>query len=161
MPDIISAHLCPVPAGLLHIGSSNREPRCLYSDFTKEHLDLRETTVFLQEDLKVGMNKIFYFHRSDFNNTSPFFSREDASTTPFSTADFPQILHQFSLPLLFGEAQEVWGTLTWCESLEDKEKCLSSLEAMIDYANSFGLGRNIYCAPHHHQQCFCAPSIYC
>ncbi|KAL4187739.1 hypothetical protein AMTRI_Chr09g20530 [Amborella trichopoda] len=54
MPDIIRA-LRPVPSGLQHMGLTNR---FLYSDFTKEHLDPRETTLFLEENLKVGMNKI-------------------------------------------------------------------------------------------------------
>ncbi|KAL4187750.1 hypothetical protein AMTRI_Chr09g40550 [Amborella trichopoda] len=143
MPDIIRARLRPLPSGLLHVGSSNRDPRFLYSDFTKEHLDPRETTLFLEEDLKVGMNKIFHFRMSDFNNASPFLSREDASTTPFSTVEFPRILHRFSLPPVSREAQEVWGTLTWCESLEAKAKCLTSLEAMINYANSSTMGHNI------------------
>ncbi|ERN13551.1 hypothetical protein AMTRI_Chr09g20550 [Amborella trichopoda] len=107
MPHIIRAHLHSVPSRLRHMGSTNRDPRFLYSDFTKEHLDLRKTTKFLKEDLKVGMNKIFHFRGSDYNNASPFLFCENATTTPFSTAEFPEILLRFSLPPPSREAQEV------------------------------------------------------
>ncbi|KAL4187736.1 hypothetical protein AMTRI_Chr09g20500 [Amborella trichopoda] len=34
-------------------------------------------------------------------------------------------------------------TLAWCESIEGKEKCLTSIKAMIDYANLYGVDQNI------------------
>ncbi|ERN13559.1 hypothetical protein AMTR_s00041p00236790 [Amborella trichopoda] len=84
------------------------------------------------------MKENFHFRGSDYNNSSPFRSHENASTTPFSTAKFPEIL-----PPMSREAQEVCGALTWCESLEAKEKCLTSLEAVIEHANYSALGHNI------------------
>ncbi|KAL4187748.1 hypothetical protein AMTRI_Chr09g20580 [Amborella trichopoda] len=134
MPDAIRARFRPVPSGLLCMGSGNHDPRFLYSDVSQENRDPRETTLFLEKDLKIGMNKIIYFRKSEFSCASPFLSREDADAIPFSSAELPRILQHFSFPPASSEAVEVGVTLTWCELLEALEKCLTSLEAMIDYA---------------------------
>ncbi|XP_011626128.1 BURP domain-containing protein 3-like [Amborella trichopoda] len=143
MPDAIRARFRPVPPGLLRMGLGNRDPRFLYSDFSQENRDPRESTLFLEKDLKVGMNKIFYFRKSKFSCASPFLSREDADTIPFSSAELPSILQRFSFPPASSEAVEVGVTLKWCELLEAREKCLTSLEAMIDYATPFAQDHNI------------------
>ncbi|XP_011626124.1 BURP domain-containing protein 3 [Amborella trichopoda] len=143
MPDVIRVRFRPVPSGLLRMGSRNRDPRFLYSDFSKENHDPRETTLFLEKELKEGMNKILYFRKSEFNCASPFLSREDANAMPFSSADLPRILQRFSFPPVSSESEEVGITLKWCESLEAQEKCLTSLEAMIDYATHSAQDHNI------------------
>ncbi|ERN13556.1 hypothetical protein AMTR_s00041p00236010 [Amborella trichopoda] len=132
LPDVIRSRLRPVPSGLMHIGSGNRDPRFLNNEFTKESR-AKETTSFLEEELKVGMNKIFHLHKADFNNNSPFLPREDADAIPFSSAQLPRILRHFSIPPASSEAHEMHATLSWCESNKGKDKCLTSLEAMIDY----------------------------
>ncbi|KAL4187744.1 hypothetical protein AMTRI_Chr09g20560 [Amborella trichopoda] len=126
MPDAIRARFRPVPSGLLRMGLSNRDPRFPYSDFSKENRDPRETTPFLEKDLKLGMNKILDFCKSEFSCASPFLSREDADAIPFSSAELPCILQRFSFPPTSSEA-----------------KCLTSLEAMIDYATPSAQDHNI------------------
>ncbi|KAL4187732.1 hypothetical protein AMTRI_Chr09g40470 [Amborella trichopoda] len=131
MPDAIRARFRPVPPGLLRMGLGN------------QNRDPRESTLFLEKDLKVGMNKIFYFRKSEFSCASPFLSREDADAIPFSSAELPSILQRFSFPPTSSEAVEVGVTLKWCELLEAREKCLTSLEAMIDYAAPSAQDHNI------------------
>ncbi|XP_011626125.1 BURP domain-containing protein 3-like [Amborella trichopoda] len=143
MPDAIRTRFRPVPSGLLHMGLRNRDPRFPYSDFSQENRDPRETTLFLEKDLKVGMNKILHFPKSEFRCASPFFSREDAYAVPFFSAELPRILQRFSFPPASSEAVQVGVTLKWCESLEAGEKCLTSLEAMIDYATPSDQDHNI------------------
>ncbi|XP_011627774.2 BURP domain-containing protein 2 [Amborella trichopoda] len=143
IPDVIHARLHPVPSGLQHAISDNRDPRFMYDKFSKKHRGPNETTLFLEEDLKVGMKKLFHFYKSDFNNASPFLSREVADTVPFSSAEIPHILQHFMLPPASSEAYEVRGTLSLCESLEAKDKCLTSLEAMIDYTTPTSMDHNI------------------
>ncbi|KAL4187723.1 hypothetical protein AMTRI_Chr09g20440 [Amborella trichopoda] len=125
------------------MGSGNKDPRFLYSDFSKENRDPSESTLFLEKDLKVGMNKILYFRKSEFSCASPFLSREVADAIPFSSAELPRILQRFSFPPASSEAVEVGVTLKWCESLEAGEKCLTSLAAMIDYATTSAQDHNI------------------
>ncbi|ERN13560.1 hypothetical protein AMTR_s00041p00236870, partial [Amborella trichopoda] len=143
MPDVISARFRPVQSGLQCMGSGNKDPRFLYSDFSKENRDPSESTLFLEKDLKVGMNKILYFRKSEFSCASPFLSREVADAIPFSSAELPRILQRFSFPPASSEAVEVGVTLKWCESLEAGEKCLTSLAAMIDYATTSAQDHNI------------------
>ncbi|XP_020527500.1 BURP domain-containing protein 3 isoform X2 [Amborella trichopoda] len=143
MPDDICARLRPVPLGLLHMGSDGRDPRFIYTETLREYNDPKETTLFLEKKLKVGMRKLFHFPKSDFNNASPFLPREAADAIPFSSAEVPRILQIFSLPPASIEAKEVHRGLAWCESLAANEKCPTSLEAMIDYATSSGLYNNI------------------
>ncbi|KAL4187721.1 hypothetical protein AMTRI_Chr09g40390 [Amborella trichopoda] len=143
IPDVIGSRFRPVPSELLRMGSGNRDPRFFYSDFSKENHDPRETTLFLEKDLKLGMNKILYFRKSEFSCASPFLSREDADAIPFSSAELPHILQRFSFSPASSEAVEVGVTLKWCESLEVGEKCVTSLEAMIDYATPSAQDHNI------------------
>ncbi|KAL4187727.1 hypothetical protein AMTRI_Chr09g20460 [Amborella trichopoda] len=143
MPDVISARFRPVKTGLQCMGSGNKDPRFLYSDFSKENRDPRENTLFLEKDLKVGMNKILYFRKLEFSCASLFLSRVVADAIPFSSAELPRILQRFSFPPASSEAVEVGVTLKWCESLEAGEKCLTSLAAMIDYATTSAQDHNI------------------
>ncbi|XP_011626127.1 BURP domain protein RD22 [Amborella trichopoda] len=96
---------------VLDPGSGNRDPRFLNNEFTKESR-AKETTSFLEEELKVGMNKIFHLHKADFNNNSPFLPREDADAIPFSSAQLPRILRHFSIPPASSEAHEMHATLS-------------------------------------------------
>ncbi|ERN13555.1 hypothetical protein AMTR_s00041p00235950 [Amborella trichopoda] len=106
IPDIIHARLRRVPSGLLYMGSGGLDPRFWYSDFTEEHRDPRVTTLYLEEELKVGMKMVFHFRKSDIENASPFLSREDADAIPFSSAKPPRFLQHFSIPLASTEASE-------------------------------------------------------
>ncbi|ERN13550.1 hypothetical protein AMTRI_Chr09g40510 [Amborella trichopoda] len=100
MLDVIHACFRPVPSGLLHMGSSNHDPRFLYSDFSKKNHDLRETTLFLEKELKEGMNKILYFPKSEFSCASLFLSRMNANAMPFLSDDLPSNNASHFLPLL-------------------------------------------------------------
>ncbi|ERN13562.1 hypothetical protein AMTR_s00041p00237070 [Amborella trichopoda] len=117
IPDVIGSRFRPVPSELLRMGSGNRDPRFFYSDFSKENHDPRETTLFLEKDLKLGMNKILYFRKSEFSCASPFLSREDADAIPFSSAELPHILQRFSFSPASSEAVEVGVTLKWTITL--------------------------------------------
>ncbi|ERN13563.1 hypothetical protein AMTR_s00041p00237250 [Amborella trichopoda] len=97
IPDVIRARFRLLPLGLLQMGSSNRDP--CYTEFSKENCNSRETTYFLEKDLKVGMNKILCLCKSEFSCASPFLSREDAFVIPFSSGELPRITSCF-LPLL-------------------------------------------------------------
>ncbi|KAL4187838.1 hypothetical protein AMTRI_Chr09g21210 [Amborella trichopoda] len=133
IPDFIRARLHPIPIGVVPMTADNRDPRFFYPDSSHKR-DPRQTTFFLEEELKVGMNRVLYFPKSDFAYAAPFLAREIADAILFSSAELPQILKRFSLPTASVEANAVRETLAWCESLRGKAQCLTSLEAVIDYA---------------------------
>ncbi|ERN13554.1 hypothetical protein AMTRI_Chr09g20520 [Amborella trichopoda] len=121
------------------MGLGNQDPRFLNNELTKEHCDPKETTLFLEEELKVGMNKNFHFRKYNFNNASPSLPRENADSIAFLSVELPRIVPRFAFPPASCEANEVHETLVWCESLKAEEKCLTSLEAMIDYVTPSSL----------------------
>ncbi|ERN13561.1 hypothetical protein AMTR_s00041p00237050 [Amborella trichopoda] len=100
-------------------------PRFPYSDFSQENRDPRETTLFLEKGLKVGMNKILHFPKSEFRCASPFLSRDDADAIPFSSAELPCILQRFSFPLASSEAIHVGVTLKCLYCNESAESACS------------------------------------
>ncbi|ERN13417.1 BURP domain-containing protein 2 [Amborella trichopoda] len=142
IPDFIRARLHPIPIGVVPMTADNRDPRFFYPDSSHKR-DPRQTTFFLEEELKVGMNRVLYFPKSDFAYAAPFLAREIADAILFSPAELPQILKRFSLPTASVEANAVRETLAWCESLRGKAQCLTSLEALTDYATRSTMDRSI------------------
>ncbi|ERN13421.1 hypothetical protein AMTR_s00041p00185990 [Amborella trichopoda] len=103
IPDFIRARLHPIPIGVVPMTADNRDPRFFYPDSSHKR-DPRQTTFFLEEELKVGMNRVLYFPKSDFTYAAPFLAREIADAILFSSAELPQILKRFSLPTASVEA---------------------------------------------------------
>ncbi|ERN16375.1 hypothetical protein AMTRI_Chr05g70410 [Amborella trichopoda] len=94
------------------MGSSNQDPRFLYFDFFKENHDPRETNLFLEKDLKVGMNEFLYFRMTEFSCASHFLYREDEDAITFSYVELPCILQRFLFPPSSSEAVQA-GVNRW------------------------------------------------
>lgn len=93
---------------------------------------------FLRQDLRRGKKFTLQLADGDRGATA-FIPRSSAESIPFSTAELPAILVQFSIPVGSTEAARMAQTLNECEAAPvagEKKLCATSLESMVDFART-------------------------
>ncbi|XP_059294537.1 BURP domain-containing protein 3-like [Lycium ferocissimum] len=90
---------------------------------------------FLEKDLEKG--KVITFPSLKNKNQAPFLPRQFVELIPFSSEKVPEILNHFSIDSNTKDAQTIKETNKFCEApakKAHKQKCATSLEAMVDFS---------------------------
>ncbi|KEH30434.1 BURP domain protein [Medicago truncatula] len=107
-----------------------------------DHTEAFKTGYFSFDDLHVGNVMTLQFPVQE---VSPYLSKKEADSIPFSMSQLPSILQLFSIPEESPQAKSMRGALEECEGetvTGETKICANSLESMLEFVDTI-IGSNV------------------
>jgi hypothetical protein len=107
-----------------------------------DHTEAFKTGYFSLDDLHVGNVMTLQFPVQE---VSPYLSKKEADSIPFSMSQLPSILQLFSIPEGSPQAKSMRGALEECEGetvTGETKTCANSLESMLEFVDTI-IGSNV------------------